>query len=64
MIVFSAMLKTLNYAPITKHRRMPSSDNACAQFWQASGRFLELNLVDWLILFAGVALAAIVASLL
>jgi len=35
-IVFSAMLKTLNYAPITKHRRMPSSDNACAQFWQAA----------------------------
>ena len=32
-------------------------------YLQESGRFLELNLVDWLILFAGVVLTAIVALL-
>jgi hypothetical protein len=33
MIVSLAMLEALNYAPITKHRRMPSTpDNARAQF--------------------------------
>jgi hypothetical protein len=30
-------------------------------YLQESSRFLELNLVDWLILLAGVALTAIVA---
>jgi hypothetical protein len=40
------------------------SESLVMAYLQESGRFLELNLVDWLILFAGVALAAIVASLL
>jgi len=32
-------------------------------YLQESGRFLELNLIDWLMLLAGVTLAAIVALL-
>src|SRR6266542_2007897 len=43
--------------------RRLSSESLVMAYLQESGRFVELNIGDWLILFAGVALAAMVASL-